>query len=494
MTTTTTRDTHPASPTPGAARDVFVGDRPGFVAGVPVTSGAWTEVRSPFSGALVGRVAALGPEHAEAAVAAALAHRCTLTRHARSEILTRAGASLVNQREELARLITSETGLCIRETRYEVTRAADVLRFAAMETLHDDGEIYSCDVSATGPSRRIYTCREPLRCVVAITPFNHPLNTVIHKLAPAVAAGTPVVLKPSEKTPLTALRLAELLYQAGLPGPMLSVLLGASAALSERLVQHEDVEAVSFTGSTAVGRRIAATAGYKKLALELGGNSPMIVCDDADLDLAVTLAAEGSYRNSGQRCTAVKRMLVHEPIAEAFVDRLTARTAEYVAGDPHDDATRVGTVIDEASARRLVEFVDDCTARGALVRCGGKRHGALMEPTVIDRVPRDARVACEEAFGPLSPVFTFRDLDDAIAIANASPYGLATAVVTTRIDRANAVIRGVRTGMVNVNEVPAFRLEHSPFGGVKGSGLGVKEGVREARRWMSAVKTYSMPW
>lgn len=215
-----------------------------------------------------------------------------------------------------------------------------MLRFAAMETLRDDGQIFSCDISAQGKPRKIFTTREPLRCAVAITPFNHPLNQVAHKLGPAIAAGTPIILKPSEKTPLVALKFAELLYAAGLPGPMLSVLLGPTADVAEVLVKHPDVDVVAFTGSVPVGKRIAATAGYKKLVLELGGNDPLIVLDDADLDLAVTLAAEGSYRNSGQRCTAVKRILVQDGIAPEFTRRLVEKTREYVCGNPLDEATR----------------------------------------------------------------------------------------------------------------------------------------------------------
>ncbi len=469
-------------------------DHPCWIAGEAVRGDTWVEVSNPYTGEMVGRVAAVGLEQADAAVDAACAYTCSLTRFERSEILTKVGRALEERREELAQLITSEAGLCVRETRYEVGRAVDVLRFAAIEALQDDGHIYSCDVSAGGKARRIYTCREPLRAVVAITPFNHPMNTVAHKIAPAVVAGAPMVLKPSEKTPLSALRLAELFYEAGLPGAMLSVVLGESTRVSERLVRHRDVHAVTFTGSTAIGHRIAETAGYKKLALELGGNAPLIVFDDADLDLAARLACEGAYRNSGQRCTAVKRILVQRSIERAFVERLVRLTGEYVAGDPCDEATRIGTVIDEDAAARLIDFVDDCRERGARVLTGGVRRGAIVEPTVIEGVPRDARLACEEAFGPLAPVFTFEDEGDAIALANASPFGLSCGVVTNRLDRANAVIRGVRTGTVNVNEVPGYRLEFSPFGGVKASGLGVKEGVTEASRWMTSVKTYSMPW
>ena len=281
-----------------------------LVAGKPVTTGEPLAVRSPYDGSLVGTVGQATRPDTEAAIAAALAFRDTPTRYQRSDILEKTRAVLESRREEFARTISSEAGLALREARYEVGRTVDVLRFAAMEALRDDGQIFSCDVSAQGKARKIFTTREPLRCAVAITPFNHPLNQVAHKLGPAIAAGTPIILKPSEKTPLTALKFAELLYAAGLPGPMLSVLLGPTAEVAEVLVKHPEVELVAFTGSVAVGKRIAATAGYKKLVLELGGNDPLIVLDDADLDLAVTLAAEGSYRNSGQRCTAVKRILV----------------------------------------------------------------------------------------------------------------------------------------------------------------------------------------
>src|SRR5206468_1763677 len=249
-------------------------------------------VRNPYDQSLVGTIRPCGRAETDAAIQACLSVTKPLTRYERSQILEQARAALESRREEFARLITSEAGLCLKETRYEVGRALDVLRFSAMEALRDDGQIFSCDISPQGKARKIFTVREPLRCAVCITPFNHPLNQVAHKLAPAIAAGTPVILKPSEKTPLTAIRFAELLYQAGLPGPMLSVLLGPTAEIAEPLVQDPRVELVSFTGSVAVGKRIAATAGYKRLVLELGGNDPLIVLDDADLDLAVTLAAE----------------------------------------------------------------------------------------------------------------------------------------------------------------------------------------------------------
>ena len=273
-----------------------------------------------------------------------------LNRYDRYNILEKTRHLLLERKEEFAQIISAESGLAIREARYETGRAHDVLMFAAIESLKDDGQIFSCDISPQGKARKIFTLREPFSLAVCITPFNHPLNQVAHKIAPAIAVGTPVILKPSEKTPLTAIKLAELLYEAGLPHYMLSVLLGPTNEIAEPLVKDPRVEIVSFTGSVAVGKKIAATAGYKKVILELGGNDPVIIMEDADLDKAVFLAAEGSFRNSGQRCTAVKRILVHEKIKDAFIKKFVEKAKEYTCGDPADPDTKVGTVIDEASA------------------------------------------------------------------------------------------------------------------------------------------------
>jgi aldehyde dehydrogenase (NAD+) len=320
------------------------------------------------------------------------------------------------------------------------------------------------------------------------------LNQVAHKLAPSIAVGAPTILKPSEKTPLTAIRFAELLYEAGLPGYMLSVLVGTIDDVVTPLIQDDRVELVSFTGSVAIGKHIAKTAGYKKLCLELGGNSPLIVLEDADLDLAIKLAAEGCFRNSGQRCTAVKRLLVHDAILPEFTERLVARAAEYVCGDPADEETRVGTVIDEEAAILLETRVRKAEAAGARVLYGGSRDGAIMQPTVIADVPRDAEMVVDESFGPLAPIISIRDLDDAIDVANSTVYGLSCGIVTRDIERCIEAVKRIRTGTVNINEVPGYRIEASPFGGVKDSGLGAKEGVIEAMKYMTYVKTFSLPW
>lgn len=465
-----------------------------YVAGEPVISNEKLEVRFPFDNQLAGTVSLANSSHVEAAVRAALDGKMELTRYQRFQILDHTRQLLEERREEFANLITAESGLCIREALYETGRARDVLFFAATETLKDDGQIFSCDISPNGKSRKIFTTREPLDLAVAITPFNHPLNQVVHKIAPALAAGTPVILKPSEKTPLTAIRFVELLYEAGLPKPMLSVLLGPTVEVAEKLVRDPRVSLVSFTGSAAVGKKIASIAGYKKVILELGGNDPLIILEDADLELAVNLAAEGSFRNSGQRCTAVKRILVHEKIEEAFVNAFIEKAKTYVAGDPFAPDTMVGTVIDEPAAKYLEDVVNTAIAEGADLRLGGKRRGALLEPTVLTNVSRSSQMVVEESFGPLAPIMRIKDLDDAIQLANSTPYGLSSSIVTQNLEHALKAVKLLKVGTVNVNEVPGYRLENSPFGGIKDSGLGVKEGVIEAMKCFSYVKTFSLPW
>jgi phosphonoacetaldehyde dehydrogenase len=465
-----------------------------YLAGQPLASGRPLVIRNPYSGEAVGHVLMASRTDTEAAIQQALLAPRNLTRLDRHNILDRARHLLVERHEEFAGLITAESGLCLRETRYEVGRALDVLRFAAMESLRDDGQTFAADVSPNGRPRKIFTTRDPVTCAAAITPFNHPLNQVAHKVAPAIAAGTPLILKPSEKTPLTALRFAALLYEAGLPGSMLSVLIGPTSEVAEFLVKDQRVEVVCFTGSVAVGKRLPTLAGYKRLVLELGGNDPLIILEDADLELAVHLAAEGCYRNSGQRCTAVKRILVHHQLADAFLPRLAARTMEYGCGDPSHPDTRVGTVIDESAASQLMAVLHEATIAGARVLTGGKRHGALFEPTLVADVPRHCRLVREETFGPIAPVLRIQDINDAIALANDTPYGLSAGVVTQRLDHALSCVKLLRCGTVNINEVPGFRTENSPFGGVKDSGLGIKEGVIDSIRNFSTVKTFSLPW
>jgi aldehyde dehydrogenase (NAD+) len=472
-----------------------VKDYKAYIAGNAVEADEWIDVTNPYNGEVVGRVPSLGADHLEAAVREThLSGHEVMSRYQRSEILNKAMQRLQDRASEFSRLITSEAGLCVRESRYEVGRASDVLQFAAMEALKDDGQVFSCDLTPHGKARKIFTLREPVRCVGAITPFNHPLNQVAHKVAPAIAAGAPTILKPSLKTPLTALLFAEMLYECGLPGWMLSVLTGPDAIIAEGIVRHPDIDLISFTGSEKIGKRISKEAGYKKLVLELGGNDPLIILEDADLDLAVKLACEGSFRNSGQRCTAVKRILVEKSILDEFVPRFVELASTYRCGDPTDPQTLVGTVIDEQAAMVLEERVRAAEKAGARVLHGGSRHGALMEPTVIVDVPRDAEMVVRESFGPLAPVLAVDDLNDAIDLTNSTAYGLSSGIVTRDLHKAIEAVKRLRVGTCNINEVPGYRIECSPFGGIKDSGLGIKEGVIEAMKFMTNVKTFSLPW
>ncbi|PSL45591.1 aldehyde dehydrogenase (NAD+) [Chitinophaga niastensis] len=478
----------------GGTNGAAVIERPCYVAGKPIVSDNILEVRSPYDQRLVGTVKLANAAHVEEAIETALKGGQKLSRYERYSILEKTRQLLTERKEEFAQVISAESGLAITEARYETGRAHDVLMFAAIESLKDDGQIFSCDISPSGKARKIFTLREPLSLAVCITPFNHPLNQVVHKIAPAIAVGTPVILKPSEKTPLTAIKLVELMYEAGLPHYMLSVLLGPTKEIAEPLVKDNRVEIVSFTGSVAVGKHIAAAAGYKKVILELGGNDPLIIMEDADLDKAVFLAAEGSFRNSGQRCTAVKRILVHEKIKDAFIEKFVPKAKEYICGDPADEKTKVGTVIDEAAAIYLETVVKKAIEQGAKVILDGKRKGALFGPTVIVDVPRNAEMIVHESFGPLAPIVTFKDIDDAIALSNSTAYGLSSGVVTNNMEYALRFVKELKVGTVNINEVPGYRIESSPFGGVKDSGLGVKEGVIEAMKCFTYVKTFSMPW
>jgi aldehyde dehydrogenase (NAD+) len=465
------------------------------IAGKRVDGERTLDVRNPYTGAVVGTVPMATPADVARAFAIAKSYRPTLTRYERSRILHRTAELIRGRADAISDLITAESGLCKKDSLYEVGRACDVFVFAGNAALADDGQIFSCDLTPHGKKRKVYTLREPLLgAISAITPFNHPLNQVAHKVAPSVATNNRMVLKPTEKTPLSALLLADVLYEAGLPPEMFSVVTGDPRELADAMLTLPEIDLVTFTGGVAVGKAIAAKAVYKRQVLEMGGNDPLIVMEDADLDEAAALAAAGSYKNSGQRCTAVKRMLVHEAVADGFVERLVARTKAWSYGDPMDPSIEMGTVIDETAATSFEAKVNDAVARGARLLVGNVRRGALYSPTVLDRVTPEMPVVKYETFGPVSPVIRFRDVDEAIRIANGTDYGLSSSVCTNRLDYVTRLVAELNVGSVNVREVPGYRLELTPFGGIKDSGLGIKEGVQEAMKGFTNVKTYSLPW
>ena len=465
------------------------------IGGERVGGKAVLEVRNPYSGAVVGTVPKGTVDDVRRAFAIAKAYKPALTRYQRYEICKRTAELIRARAEALSDLITAECGIGKKDSRYEVGRACDVFTFAGNAALQDDGQVFSCDLTPHGKSRKVYTLREPLLGVIsAITPFNHPLNQVAHKVAPSVATNNRMVLKPTEKTPLSALVLADILYEAGLPPPMYQVVTGDPREIADEMLVNPDVDLVTFTGGVPVGKYIAAKAVYKRQVLELGGNDPIIVMDDADLEEAASLAVAGSYKNSGQRCTAVKRILVHDKVADAFVEKLLAKTRAWTYGDPMDDTLEMGTVIDEAAAKAFEARVNDAVARGAKLLAGNERRGAVYSPTLIDHVDPEMDVVKTETFGPVSPVIRFRDLDHAIAISNGTAYGLSSSVCTNRLDVITRLVRELHVGTVNVREVPGYRLELTPFGGIKDSGLGYKEGVQEAMKSFTNTKTYSLPW
>ena len=453
------------------------------------------EVHDPYGERLVGTVPKATLDEVRRAIAIGHGYRSKLSRFQRSAILNKAAALVRERTPAIAQLISAESGLALKDGLYEAGRVADVLVFGANECLKDDGQVFSCDLTPHGKPRRVYTQRDPLLGVItAITPFNHPMNQVAHKVVPAVATNNRMVLKPSEKVPLSALLFADLLYEAGLPPEMLSVVTGDPREIADELITNPQVDLVTFTGGVAIGKYIASKAGYRRMVLELGGNDPIIVMDDADLDEASTLAVQGSYKNSGQRCTAVKRILVQQGVAARFTDMVVDKTRAWTHGDPSDPTMDMGTVIDEAAARLFESRVDEAIAQGARLLAGNVRRGALYAPTVIDRVRPEMTVVHEETFGPVSPIIGFADIDEAIRIVNGTAYGLSSSVCTQRLDHITRFVQELHVGSVNVREVPGYRLELTPFGGIKDSGLGYKEGVQEAMKSFTNVKTYSLPW
>jgi putative phosphonoacetaldehyde dehydrogenase len=465
------------------------------IGGEKVRSKRALDVLDPYSSERVGTVAMATLEQVRRAMEIAKAYKPTLSRYERAAILQRAAALLRQRTEEASDLITRESGLSKQDSLYEIGRVADVLGFGASEALRDDGQVFSCDLTPHGKRRKVITTREPLLGVItAITPFNHPMNQVAHKVVPSVASNNRMVLKPSEKVPLSALYFADLLYEAGLPPPMLQVLTGDPREIADELLTHPHVDLITFTGGVAIGKYIAAKAGYRRIVLELGGNDPLIVMDDADLDKASDLAVQGSYKNSGQRCTAVKRMLVHEAVLDEFTERVVAKTRAWRYGDPMDRGNQTGTVIDEAAARHFEAVVDEAVSQGARLLVGNRREGALYSPTVLDRVRPEMTVVREETFGPVSPIVGFKDIDEAIRISNGTAFGLSSGICTNRLDDATRFAKELQVGTVNLWEVPGYRIELTPFGGIKDSGLGYKEGVQEAIKSFCNGKTFTMPW
>ncbi len=477
---------------------IAVRHEPMRIAGRLIDTDDRIEVRYPWNDTVVGTVPAGRAEHAREAFAIAAAYQPKLTRYERQKILLATAEALAARKEEISDVITLELGISKADSLYEVGRAFDVFTLAGQMCIRDDGEIFSCDLTPHGKARKIFTMREPLTAISAITPFNHPLNMVAHKVAPAIATNNCVVVKPTELTPMTALLLADILYEAGLPPEMLSVVTGWPADIGMEMITNPHVDLVTFTGSVPVGKLIAANAHYKRQVLELGGNDPLIILSDLsddDLARAAELAVAGATKNSGQRCTAVKRILCQESVADRFVPMVLERAKRLRFGDPMDRSTDLGTVIHGKAAALFEERVMRAAEGGADILYHPGRSGALLPPIVVDRVPHQSDLVLEETFGPIIPIVRVPDDDEAtIALSNSTAFGLSSGVCTNDYRRMQKYIAGLKVGTVNIWEVPGYRIEMSPFGGIKDSGNGYKEGVIEAMKSFTNVKTFSLPW
>jgi phosphonoacetaldehyde dehydrogenase len=456
------------------------------------------EVRYPYTNDVIGTVPAGGAEHAAEAFEIAANYKPKLSRYERQQILFKAAELIRERRESIADVLTLELGICKQHSLYETGRSYDVFTLAGQLAILDDGQIFSCDLTPQGKERKIYTKREPVRAISAITPFNHPLNMVAHKIAPAIATNNCVVCKPTELTPLTAITLADILYDAGLPPEMFQIVTGWPKDIGDEMITNENIDIITFTGGVPVGKMIAQKAGYKRAALELGGNDPLIILNDlseADLEKAAAIAVAGATGNSGQRCTAVKRILVQESMADRIVPLILEKAKAIRFGDPQDPETQLGCVIHEEAAATFERRVYEAEKQGAKVLYDPGRKGALLPPIVVDHVPHESELVFEETFGPIVPIVRVPDNDaEVMDISNSTPFGLSAGVCTNQLDRITAFIEGLNVGTVNIWEAPGYRIEMSPFGGIKDSGNGVKEGVLEAMKFFTTIKTYSLPW
>jgi acyl-CoA reductase-like NAD-dependent aldehyde dehydrogenase len=460
-------------------------ERPLLIAGDWVETGGWIEVRSPYDGELVGRVAKGGAAEARRALdAAEAAMREPLPAHERAAILDRVAALLSERADEAARTISSEAGKPMKAARIEASRAVSTFTMAAVEARKIAGDVVPMDASPAGAGKIAFTLRQPIGVVAAISPFNFPMNLVAHKVAPALAAGCAVVLKPASQTPLSALFLAELELEAGLPPGWLNVVCGPSTEIGDVLVEDERVKLITFTGSAPVGWRLRERAARKRVNLELGNATPVIVTADADLDDAATRLAANAFSFAGQSCISVQRIYVERSAYDAFLERFLPRVEALKVGDPSDEDTDVGPLISSSDRDRLLGWIEEAKATGATVLTGGALDGDLLRPTVLADAPPDAKVSCEEVFGPLCTVTPYDTLEDAIALANGTRFGLQAGVFTRDGKAALRAAQELEFGGVTVNEAPTYRADQMPYGGVKDSG-NTREGPAYAVREMT---------
>jgi glyceraldehyde-3-phosphate dehydrogenase (NADP+) len=468
-----------------------------LLAGEWVDRDTTIDVIDPFDNTVVDTVPAATKDDVEIALAAAARAAQTarrMTTYDRAQVLYRTAEIVKDSVEELATVIAREGSKTIREARKEASRCVNTLIVSAEESKRLNGETIPFDSFPGGEQRRGHYERVPVGVVLAITPFNDPLNLVAHKLGPAIAGGNSVLLKPATVTPLSALKLTEALLEAGLPKDVLQTITGYGATLGDTLVSDHRVRMVSFTGGVEAGERITRKAGLKKIGMELGSNSPVIVWHDADVDWASETCVSGSFWAAGQNCIGVQRIYIHRDVYDRFRDDFLARTQKYRIGDKMDEATDMGPMITEGEAKRVEKWINEAAEKGATVLTGGGREGALLEPTVLENVPETATIHSEEVFGPTVNLYPVDDLDTAIAAANSANYGLLAAGFSRDLETAHKMAEGLDCGGVMINDSTDYRLDSMPFGGIKNSGLG-REGIKFSLQEMTEPKVvcYYLP-
>jgi len=459
-------------------------------------AGQWTEgqdtieVLNPYDGSLVDTVPHAGPKEVDQALESATRGArlmAELPAYERFSILTKTAGLLRENQEDFARLISKESGKALWESRLEVVRAAETIELSAEEAKRIRGETIPLDAASGGQGKFGFTLRVPCGVVVAISPFNFPLNLLCHKVGPALAAGNAVIAKPPTDTPLTALRFTELLLEAGLPPEGIQCVTGPGASVGEQLCADPRVRKISFTGSPSVGERICQVAGIKKVTMELGSNSPLIIMPDADIEQVARATAATGYAFAGQVCISTQRVLVNDQVYEDFLDVLRPEVESIVTGNPLEEQTQMGPMIRESDAIRVEGWINEALSSGARLITGGSRHGNLLSPTVLADVDAKERISCDELFGPAVAVTRFNDIDQAIALANDSKYGLSAGIFTRNLDWAMKFIHEVHSGNLMVNWGPQWRVDLMPYGGLKQSGFG-KEGPRYAVEEMTELK------
>ena len=478
-----------------ATETIQAADHELLIGGERVETGEWSEVHSPYDGTVVGRVAKADAEMLDRSVSAAADAFAAggFPQHERAAVLERAAALVADREDELTIAIAAEAGKPVKTARIEAQRCAGTLAFSAIMARTLTGETVPMEGTASGAGKLGVVIRVPYGIVGAITPFNFPLNLVAHKIGPAIAGGNAVVHKPAGQTPISGIKLAEALVDAGLPPGWLNVVCGSGAEIGGALVEDERVSAISFTGSAPVGWDIRAKAPRKKVNLELGSTAPLVVHEDGDLEAAADKAKLHAYSHAGQSCISVQRILVHEAIASPFVERFVSNVDSLVVGDPMDPDTDVGPLISHGDRDRVKEWIDEAARSGGEVLTGGEltADDRCLEPTVIREPPRDARVWCDEIFGPVATLHSFGSFEEAIEMANDARFGLQAGVFTSDVGLALDAGRRLEFGAVLINEVPTFRADQMPYGGVKESG-NTREGPAYAVRELTEERLVTL--